>query len=86
MTIGERIKARRKETGLKAENIAKELGISKVTYYRWENGDIKKIDVMQFVKLCDVLNADPNSLLIGADMNPKKILNRIQNNDWRMKL
>ncbi len=40
MGVGERIKARRKEIGLSAEQVAKELGVSPATVYRYESNDI----------------------------------------------
>ena len=40
MDIGERIKKRRKELGLSAEQIAEKLGVSPATIYRYESNDI----------------------------------------------
>ena len=40
MGVGERIKARRKEIGLSAEQVAKELGVSPATVYRYDSNDI----------------------------------------------
>ena len=39
MTIGERIKARRKEIGFSAEKIAADIGVSPATMYRYESSD-----------------------------------------------
>ena len=44
MTTGERIKERRKRMGLSAEALADRVGVSPSTMYRYENGDISKID------------------------------------------
>lgn len=41
MNIGEKIKQRRKELGLSAEEIAQKIGVSPATIYRYESGDIK---------------------------------------------
>ncbi len=43
MTTGERMKLRRKELGLSAEVVAKKLGVSPATVYRYEKGDIEKL-------------------------------------------
>ena len=45
MTTGERIKARRKEIGMSAEQLARILGVSPATIYRYENGDIEKVPI-----------------------------------------
>lgn len=43
MTTGQRIRARRKELGISAEQVADFLGVSPATVYRYENGDIEKM-------------------------------------------
>lgn len=42
--IGKRIKDRRIELGLSAEDLAPLVGLSPATIYRYENGDIKKVN------------------------------------------
>lgn len=37
MTVGERLKRRRKELGMSAEAVAEKLGVSPSTVYRYEN-------------------------------------------------
>ena len=76
MNIGQKIKALRIAQGLKVEKIAKCLGICKVTYYRWESGEIKSMSVDHFLDVCRILNADPGEILTG-------IKHKTQN-DWRM--
>lgn len=55
MTIYERIKKRRKELGLSAEQVAKALGVSRATVYRYESKDIEKIPFDAIQPLADVL-------------------------------
>lgn len=55
MEIYERIKARRKEMGLSAEDIAKALGVSRATIYRYESADIEKLPTSILKPLSDVL-------------------------------
>ena len=44
MTItGQRMKQRRKELGLRAEQVAEYIGVSRATLFRYENGDIEKV-------------------------------------------
>ena len=38
-----RMKERRKQLGLKADDIAEKLGVSRATIFRYENGDIEKV-------------------------------------------
>ena len=44
MSIGARIKERRKALGYSAEDLAKQLGKSPATIYRYESGDIEKME------------------------------------------
>lgn len=55
MEIYERIKARRKEMGLSAEDVAKALGVSRATIYRYESADIEKLPTSILEPLSDVL-------------------------------
>lgn len=66
MTIGERIKSRRKELGYSAEYIAEKLGISPATIYRYENGSIKKIPSIIVTKIASILDTSFNEL-VGFD-------------------
>ena len=40
MNVGERIKIRRKELGYNADYLAKHLGVSRSTIFRYEKGEI----------------------------------------------
>lgn len=65
MNLGERIKQIRKARGLSAESIAKELGVSVSTVYRYEDSSIEKIPVGIFNKLCTILDVSPSELMNG---------------------
>lgn len=56
MKLGERLKQKRKEKGISAEKMAKQLGISVSTIYRYENSSIEKIPVHIFEEMCKILN------------------------------
>ena len=59
MELGQRLKAKRKEQKISAEYIAKELGVSVSTVYRYEDSSIVKIPVSTFEKMCNVLGTTP---------------------------
>lgn len=66
MTTGERMKARRKEIGLSAEQVAEYLGVSPTTIYRYEKGDIEKVPGEILPKLSAALKTTP-AFLMGWD-------------------
>lgn len=63
MSIGERIKEFRKKKGISVEYLAKELGVSKTTLYRYEDSSIEKIPVKTFDQLCLLLDVTPAELM-----------------------
>ena len=63
MEIHERIKQRRKEIGLSAEQVAEQLSISPATMYRYENNDIKKFPTEILEPLAKVLKTTPAYLM-----------------------
>ncbi len=69
MTIGENIKEIRKAKKISVDYIAKELGVSKTTIYRYEDSSIEKIPLQIFDKLCDVLGVTAAQLM-GNDVVP----------------
>jgi transcriptional regulator with XRE-family HTH domain len=67
MTIGERIKAKRKEKKLSVDYVAKELGVSVSTVYRYEDSTIEKIPVKVFNKLCQIFETSASELMGNED-------------------
>lgn len=63
MTVGERIKARRKVLGMNAETLADIIGVSRATMYRYENGDIEKVPVQVLGPIAEALNTTPAHLM-----------------------
>ena len=61
--LGKRLKAKRKEKNISAEYLAKELGISVSTVYRYEDSSILKIPVSTFEKMCDILGTTPAQMM-----------------------
>lgn len=72
MTIGERIKQKRKQEKVSVEYLAKELGVSCSTIYRYEDSSIEKIPVNVFDKLCTLLNTSPAELMGNANVSEEK--------------
>ena len=66
MTTGQRMKIRRKEIGLSAENLAELLGVSPATIYRYENGDIEKVPGDRLGPIAEALHTSP-AFLMGWD-------------------
>ena len=66
MTVGERIKQRRKELKIPVETIARELGVSYTTIYRYEDSSIEKIPFQYIDKICGLLKITPAELLGGG--------------------
>lgn len=54
MTTGERIRQRRVELGLSADEVAEKIGVSRSTMFRYEQGAIEKIP---YLKLMDIARA-----------------------------
>ena len=63
MTVGERIKEIRKQKKISVEYLAKELGVSKTTVYRYEDSSIEKIPLQVFDKLCELLDVSAAELM-----------------------
>ena len=63
MTIGQRIKARRNELGLSADELAKRLGKNRATVYRYESDDIKDLPLSILEPLAKALFTTPADLM-----------------------
>ena len=64
--IGEQLRTYRLESGLKADEIAARLGISRAALYRYEKGEVIKLDTVR--RLAEMLQVSPLALLgIGVD-------------------
>lgn len=70
MTIGERIKTKRKEKNISVDRVAKELGVSVSTVYRYEDSTIEKIPIRVFDKLCQIFDTSASELM-GNDAPEK---------------
>ena len=66
MTIGDRIKKKRLELGLSAEQLGERIGKDRATIYRYENKDIKNMPLSNLTPLAKALNVS-EAWLMGRD-------------------
>src|SRR6202012_2808077 len=70
--IGNRLKAFRLGSGLSAEEIAQKLGISRTALYRFEKGEVAKIETLE--KLAELLQVSVPTLLgVGVEYIPSAV-------------
>ena len=73
MEIYERIKKRRKELGLSADEVAKALHVSRATIYRYESKEIEKLPTNIMEPLANVLKCSVPYLMGWDEMgDPRK--------------
>jgi len=63
MTIGERIRRRRQELGMSADDLAERLGKDRATIYRYESGKIKNLPAATLEPLAQALLTTPADLM-----------------------
>ncbi len=70
--IGNRLRAYRMGSGLSADEIAKQLGISRTALYRFEKGELAKIETLD--KLAELLGVSiPTLLGVGIEYIPSAV-------------
>ena len=70
--IGRRLRAYRRGSGLKPEDLARKLGVSRAAVYRLEAGEVVKVDTL--IRIADVLETSVASLLgVGVEYYPKPV-------------
>ncbi len=67
MTIGQRIKERRKALGMSAEELGSLIGKNPATIYRYEKGEIEKLPATILEPLAKALKCSAGSLIAGID-------------------
>ena len=72
MNIGERIKKRREDLNMSVEALAKIIGKSRATIYRYENGDIEKLPTDMLIPFAEALSTTPQYLMGWTD-DPKAV-------------
>lgn len=69
MTIGERIRYRRKQLGLSADDLAVKLNKNRATIYRYESDEIEKLPASVLESLASALDVTPAFLMGWEDSN-----------------
>ena len=70
--IGDQLRAFRLESGLRAEEIAARLGVSRAALYRYEKGEVIKLDTVK--RLAELLKISPLALLgVGIEYYSRPI-------------
>lgn len=69
MNVGDRMKQRRKELRLSAEDVADKIGVNRSTVFRYEKGEIEKLPIEILEPLSEVLRTTPQ-FLMGWDEQP----------------
>ncbi len=75
MTIGSRIKQRRKELGLSVDELAQRLGKNRATIYRYESDEIENLPTTVLEPLSEVLQTSPAFLMGWEDVAPLQLPN-----------
>lgn len=70
-SVGERIKLRRKQLGISADDLAQRIGVSRSTVFRWEKGDIEKVPGDTLVPIAKALNVSPAFLMGWEELPPE---------------
>ena len=67
MTLGERIRNRRKELHMSADELARKLGKNRATIYRYENGEIENMPIDILEPIAEALLTTPDVLFGWGD-------------------
>ncbi len=67
MTVGDRIRTRRKQLGLSVDELADLLGKNRATIYRYESSEIEKLPTTVLEPLAKALNTTPSYLMGWQD-------------------
>ena len=70
--IGDRLKAFRLASGLSADEIANRIGISRTALYRFEKGEVAKVETLE--KLAELLDVSiPTLMGVGVEYIPSAV-------------
>lgn len=76
MTIGERIRYRRKQLGLSADDLAAKLNKNRATIYRYESDEIEKLPASVLESLALALDVTPAYLMGWEDNDTDPVNNK----------
>jgi len=67
MTMGDRIKERRKAVGLTQEELGEKLGVKKSAVAKWENGRVQNIKRSTIRQMAEILECAPSYLMFDTE-------------------
>ncbi len=70
MSVGERIKRRRKQLKMSAEDLGKKIGKNRATVYRYESSEIENLSIELIPLLARALNVSPAYLMGWEQIEP----------------
>jgi len=74
MTIAQRVRERRKELGISADELGEMVGVSRATIFRWENGSIEKLDANKLAPIANALRTNVKYLIGWSnDKSPEPV-------------
>lgn len=76
MNIGQRMRDRRIELNINPKDIARKIGKSVSTYYRYETGEIEKLTISKMCEIAEFLHVSPVYLLLGSESEAKLVSKR----------
>ena len=71
MNIGQRIKQRRKDLKMSADELGKRLGKDRSTIFRYEKGDIENLPIDILEPIAEILQTTPQYLMGWEEMQKK---------------
>lgn len=71
MTVGQRIKQRRKEIGMSADKLGEIIGKNRATIFRYEKGDIENLPLDILEPIANALLITPQALMGWEEDNKK---------------
>jgi len=74
VTVGERIKKRRKQLKLTADDVAVKIGKNRATVYRYESDEVEGLALDTILNLAKALNTDPAYLMGWSDEGPTDLI------------
>ena len=85
MNIGQRIKQRRKDLKMSADELAEKLGKNRSTVFRYEKGDIENLPLDILVPISEILQTTPQHLM-GWDEKKETPVNETEVSESRQQL
>ena len=86
MTVGQRIKERRKEMKISADELGKRIGKNRATVFRYENGDIEKLPLDILEPIANALDTTPQFLMGWEDEKKTTVENNSGMSEAKQKL